>query len=210
MKDAAEVRDELLLERVAVGDEDAFRILYRRHQGALYRFALHMTGRPEAAEEVVQEVFMVLIRGTQQFDASRGPLGAFLFGIARNRVHRLLASDGRYVAMPEEWAEDLPARAYADFGRHPADATSELVQSELQAQVRRAVLSLPEKYREVVTLCDLEEMEYERAAAILECPVGTVRSRLNRARAMLAEKLTAALAPKEAARVTVPRIADAG
>ncbi|HVB99384.1 MAG TPA: sigma-70 family RNA polymerase sigma factor [Candidatus Dormibacteraeota bacterium] len=210
MRDAAEVRDELLLERVAVGDEEAFRALYRRHQGSLYRYALHMTGRPEAAEEVVQEVFMGLIRGPVKFDAERGPLGAFLFGIARNRVRRLLEADRRLVAMPEEWPEGLSTETDNVFGRRTLDAADHLARAEMNAQVRKAVLSLPERYREVVTLCDLEELAYEQAALILNCPVGTVRSRLNRARGMLAEKLTAALAPKPAVRVRVPRVADAG
>lgn len=209
MRDATDVRDELLLERIAAGDEEAFRGLYRRHQGGLYRYALHMTGRPESAEEVVQEVFMALIRKSETFDASRGPLGAFLFGIARNRVHRLLESDGRYVDMPEEWSEELSTQADGAFGREFLDATDLLARSETGNRVRKAVLSLPEHYREVVTLCDLEEMEYEQAAVMLNCPVGTVRSRLNRARAMLAEKLAAAFAPKPAVRTSVPRVADA-
>lgn len=208
MRDATEVRDELLLDRVAVGDEEAFRVLYQRHQGRLYRYALHMTGRPEAAEEVVQEVFMVLIRGSETFDASRGPLAAFLFGITRNRVFRLLETDRRYVEMPEDWSEDIPAGGCAAFVGDQVDATELLVRSEINARVRKAVLSLPERYREVVTLCDLEEMEYEQAAAILNCPVGTVRSRLNRARAMLAEKLIAVSAPRPAAGIAEPRVAD--
>ncbi|HVB33253.1 MAG TPA: sigma-70 family RNA polymerase sigma factor [Patescibacteria group bacterium] len=168
-----------------------------------------MTGRPEAAEEVVQEVFMVLIRGSESFDAQRGPLGAFLFGIARNRVYRLLEADRRYVTMSEEWPEELSAGCGA-IGRQPLDAADHLDRAETTAQVRKAVLSLPERYREVVTLCDLEEMGYEQAASILNCPVGTVRSRLNRARGMLAEKLAAAFAPQSAARVSLPRVADAG
>ncbi len=210
MRDAAEVRDELLLERVTVGDEGAFRALYRRHQGSLYRYALHMTGRPEAAEEVVQEVFMDLIRGPLKFDVRRGPLGAFLFGMARHRVHRLLEADRRLVDMPEEWSEGLSADDAGATGHPPLDAAAQLEREEMNAQVRKAVLSLPERYREVVTLCDLEEMEYGQAAAILSCPVGTVRSRLNRARAMLAEKLAAVFAPQATVRVSVPRVADAG
>lgn len=203
MSDAAELKDELLLERLAAGDEEAFQALYRRHQGPLYRYALHMTGRVEAAEEVVQESFMVLIRGGGKFDPGRGELAAFLFGIARNHVHRFLDADGRYQGLPAEGPEALAAQGpAAPFARENADPTAHLIQAETVAQVRRAVLSLPERYREVVTLCDLEEMEYERAASILHCPVGTVRSRLNRAREMLAEKLRVALAPSPAPRIS--------
>ncbi len=209
MSDAAEVREELLIERLAAGDEEAFRSLYRRHQQPLYRYALHMTGRHEAAEEVVQEAFMVLIREGRKFDPSRGSLSAFLFGIARNHVHRLLEADGRYQGLPEEGVEGLAGQGFASFGLEDSDLTDRLARAELSARVREAVLSLPEHYREAVTLCDLEELGYEQAAAILHCPVGTIRSRLNRAREMLAEKLRIALAPKPVPRFSSTRAWDA-
>jgi RNA polymerase sigma-70 factor, ECF subfamily len=192
MKDVAEVPDEVLLRRLAVGDEDAFQVFYARHHGPVFRFALHMTGRAEAAEEVVQEAFMALLREARKFDPSRGAAPAFLFGIARNHVHRLLDSDGRYLAFPEEGPD--AAQPAAGFAVHTPDFSGEIERAEISAQVRRAVLSLPERYREVITLCDLEEMGYERAATILACPIGTVRSRLNRAREMLAGKLRVVLA----------------
>lgn len=205
MSDAAELRDEILLERLAAGDEEAFQALYQRHQGPLYRYALHMTGRVEAAEEVVQESFMVLIRGGGNFDPGRGELAGFLFGIARNHVRRFLEADGRYQGLPDEGPDALAGQSPAPFVREEVDPATRLLQAEATAQVRRAVLSLPERYREVVTLCDLEELEYERAASILHCPVGTVRSRLNRAREMLAEKLRVTLVPGPS-----PRISAAG
>jgi RNA polymerase sigma-70 factor (ECF subfamily) len=205
MSDAAEVREEFLLERLAAGDEEAFQTLYRRHQGPLYRYALHMTGRREAAEEVVQEAFMVLIREGEKFDPNRGRLAAFLFGIARNHVHRLLEADGRYQGLPEEGIEGLAGRGPAPFTLADSDLAECLLRAELTTQVRRAVLSLPQRYREVVTLCDLEELDYEQAAAMLHCPVGTIRSRLNRAREMLAEKLRSALEPKPAPRISATR-----
>ena len=71
------------------------------------------------------------------------------------------------------------------------DLLGDLTQRETIEQIRRAVLSLPALYREVVVLCDLQDLSYQDAAAALDCPVGTVRSRLNRGRAMLAEKLGA-------------------
>jgi RNA polymerase sigma-70 factor (ECF subfamily) len=83
-------RDDLLLRRAAKGDEEAFALLYRRHQGALYRFALRMTGSAWGAEEIVQDVFMTLIRAPQKYDPERGSVGGLLFGIARNRVMKHL------------------------------------------------------------------------------------------------------------------------
>lgn len=196
MNNGNAVPDGDLFKRLAAGDEEAFRVFYLRHQGPLYRYALHMTGRKDAAEEVTQEAFMALIREAGRYDPKRGVPTAFLFGIARNHVRRLLETDGRYVNVGEEQDGAFEQALHAGrMGRQ--DLSDQVARAELTEQVRRAVLSLPEHYREVVTLCDLEEMAYEEAAAMLECPVGTVRSRLNRAREMLCGKLRAAVqAPK--------------
>jgi RNA polymerase sigma-70 factor (ECF subfamily) len=170
--------DEKLLERMLEGDEEAFTALYRRRQGPVYRFALHMTGSAAIAEDVTQEVFLALIENGRRFDGTRGPLLSFLYGIARNRVLRRIEKEraAESVSAAEEYA-----------GRE--DLLEDLTRRETVEQVRRAVLSLPEAYREAVVLCDLENTSYEDAAAVLECPVGTVRSRLSRGRAMLAQKL---------------------
>src|SRR5260370_26087043 len=78
--------DDVLLQRAAKGDEQAFLLLYRSHQAALFRFALHMTGSVWAAEEIVQDVFMTLMREPKKYDSARGAGGASLFGIAGNSV----------------------------------------------------------------------------------------------------------------------------
>ena len=83
---ATNERDDVLLRRSAKGDEEAFTLLYRRHQAPLFRFALRMSGNSWAAEEIVQDVFMTLIREPNKFDPERGTLGAFLYGVARNRI----------------------------------------------------------------------------------------------------------------------------
>src|SRR5580693_7519586 len=96
-----EIRDDVLLRRAAKGDEDAFTTLYRRHQAALYRFALRMTGNAWASEEIVQDVFMTLMREPSKYDAERGTVGAYLYGIARNRVMKHLERLPREVALDE-------------------------------------------------------------------------------------------------------------
>ena len=83
---ADQEQEDVLLRRAAKGDEEAFSSLYRRHQAALYRFALRMTGNAWASEEIVQDVFMTLMRDPRKYDATRGSLGGFLYGVARNRV----------------------------------------------------------------------------------------------------------------------------
>src|SRR3981189_995304 len=79
-------QDEELLKRSSRGDEEAFTNLYRRHADVLYRFAFRMTGSSWGAEEIVQDVFMTLVREPGKYDAERGTLPAFLFGIARNKI----------------------------------------------------------------------------------------------------------------------------
>jgi RNA polymerase sigma-70 factor (ECF subfamily) len=139
---------------------------------------MQMTGNVVVAEDVTQEVFMALIEHARRFNAQRGTVASFLYGIARNLVLRRLERDrgsGLDVAVEEiAGGEDL---------------LEDLTRRETVEHVRRAVLSLPPVYREAVVLCDLEDTSYEDAAAALDCPVGTVRSRLNRGRTMLAQKL---------------------
>jgi RNA polymerase sigma-70 factor (ECF subfamily) len=170
--------DQELLERSLAGDEKAFAALYRQRQGSIFRFALQMTGSVEVAEDVTQETFLALLGAGKRYDASRGTFTAFLYGIARNQVHRRIGGR-RHERLEEHAGEE--------------DLLEDLTRRETVDQVRRAVLSLPPAYREAVVLCDLGDASYEEAAAALECPIGTVRSRLNRARAILAQKLGATL-----------------
>ena len=180
-----EAGDQDLLRRVLDGDEESFTALYRRRQACVYRFALQMSGRPSVAEEVTQEVFLTVIRDAGRFDPRRGTLVAYLYGIARNHVLRSLERDRLYVPMQDEpECDGSPWTARED-------TLGDLTRGETIESVRQAVLALPANFREVVVLCDLHEMSYVDAAAVLGCALGTVRSRLHRARGMLLEKLKA-------------------
>jgi RNA polymerase sigma-70 factor, ECF subfamily len=183
---ATQERDDLLLRRAAKGDEEAFLLLYRRHQGALYRFALRMTGSAWGAEEIVQDVFMTLMREPKKYDPARGTVGAFLYGIARNRVLKHLERTPREVPLEEKNEDGTGAGIVLEDGFTPAMWAEK---RERMERVRMAVQELPVEFRETVVLCELEEMSYEEAAQALECPIGTVRSRLHRGRALLLAKL---------------------
>lgn len=176
-----------LLRSMLSGSEEAFAMLYRRYQSGIYRFARQMTGDTGLAEEVLQEVFLTLVRQGRCFDSRRGPLAAWLYGIARNCIRRCLERERPYVALENgadaESAADLLPDCVSEHG------LAGLESRETVEQVRRAVLALPENYREVVVLCELQELGYTEAAQILSCPVGTVRSRLHRARELLASRL---------------------
>lgn len=179
-------RDEVLLRRSASGDEDCFTQLYRRHQAPLFRFALRMTGNAWAAEEIVQDVFMTLVRDPKKYDRERGTVGAFLFGVARNRIMKHLERAPRDLQLPENGEDGYAVLQQMIDSRTPAHS-AEL--GERRERVRDAVLELPTEFREAVVLCLLEEMSYEDAARVLDCPIGTIRSRLHRGRALLLAKL---------------------
>jgi RNA polymerase sigma-70 factor (ECF subfamily) len=176
--------DDELLARLETGDEAAFQVLYRRRQGAIYRFALHVTSSTAVAEDITQEVFLTLIRNACRYDPERGTLNGYLFGIARKLVLRHLERTRMDVALDADEESPAPQLAVHD------DPVMAMADRERLEALRRAVHRLPRRYREVVVLCDLEEVDYADAAAILGCPIGTVRSRLHRARALLFEKLS--------------------
>jgi RNA polymerase sigma-70 factor, ECF subfamily len=186
MRIAEPERDDVLLRRAARGDEEAFTLIYRRHQAAMYRFALRMTGNTWAAEEIVQDVFMTLMRQPKKYDATRGALGAFLYGIARNRVMKHLERLPREVSLEEKNEDGTGSGIVLLDAATPATWVEKRERVE---HVRAAVLNLPAEFREAVVLCELEEMSYEEAAAMAGCPIGTIRSRLHRGRALLMAKL---------------------
>ena len=191
--------DDELLRLMLAGDENAFVTLYRRRQGGIYRFALQMSGSEAIAEDVTQEVFMVLMGEARNYDPMKGSLSAYLYGIARNHVLRALSRDRSFVSIGEGYEED--GETTHEQLVSPDDPLGDLTRSEVIESVRQAVTALPAHYREVVVLCDLHEMSYAEAAQVLNCAVGTIRSRLHRARSLLIEKLRATGEPGAASSI---------
>ena len=198
MKAVTNPTDDDLLRRMKAGDEEGFTALYRRTQGAVYRFALRMSGNTAVSEEVTQEAFLVLLRKPNLFDAARGTLQAFLIGVARNHLLKHWERERVYLPLDEEPARENGHRPTAAHLVAVGDPASHAVQTETTDRVRQAVLALPPNYREAVVLCDLEELSYEEAAAALDCAVGTIRSRLHRGRALLLSKLEMLRQPSRA------------
>ena len=198
--------DEQRLKAIRAGDERAFLELYRENQGGIYRFALRMSGEAALAEDVVQEVFMTLIGSADStYDPQRGSLGGYLFGVARNLVRRRLASRGRWVSFFDDKYDQEPQGSASHLLHNPemsgdpaSDPLVKLTRQETVESVRQAILALPEHYREAIVLCDLHEMRYQEAAQILDCSLGTVRSRLHRGRLLLLDRLKGESADAEA------------
>ena len=183
--------DAELLRLMLAGEEIAFTELYRRHKGFVYRFALLMSGQASVAEEVTQEVFLALLRNGHRYDPERGSLKAYLCGAARNQVLLLMEKERPYVQLVEESdeGESVPIAQLISGD----DPLGNCARNEANRLVRQAVQAQPPRYREVIVLCDFQEMSYPEAALTLDCPIGTVNSRLHRGHALLLKKLRAAV-----------------
>ena len=195
---ALTAEDPDLVTRLKRGDSAAARELYERHGGALLRFGMAMSNCRQTAEDLVHDTFVELLRQPGRFDPARGSVQSYLFGIARHRLSRIARVSARDAELPADGAGDAPdggtqppggdETAAASWGG-TEDTGEALDRARNIELVRAAVFDLPRVHREVVALCDLEELPYATVAAILGCPIGTVRSRLSRARALLATRL---------------------
>ncbi len=174
--------DEELLSEFRGGNQDAFAQLYSRKRNDIHRFLYQMSGCSSVADDLTQEVFVALFEKAETFKPERGALAGYLFGIARRVFSRWIAQKGAagLRELPEQETAAEPGFA---------DRIKDLDGQKLIERMRKAILTLPPLYREVLVLCDLQELSYTDAAGILDCSVGTVRSRLHRARALLCRKL---------------------
>lgn len=178
----AEPGDVALLADATGGDLEAFATLYRRHQQRVYRFARTMTGSCDAAEDITQEVFVVLLTDAARFDPARAAFTTYVYGIVRNLSRHRVRRE-----RPGPSVEDL-IRDGRDFDSD--DDPSRLVEgAELAGAVRRALVSLPSRYRELIVLCDLHDLSYEEAAQVVGATVAAVRSRLHKGRQLLRLRL---------------------
>ena len=182
------ISDTELVRLMRNGEKQAFTALYRRHHAALYRYALLRCGSNAIAADVVQDVFMGLMTDQYKYDALKGQLRYFLFGVARN------------VAMKHDNALQKTASAMNEFeddedqqneviceGAAPLER---LMRDQMAEDLRQAIASLATHYRDVLILYEIHEMSYLEIADICQINVGTVRSRLSRARLALAERLS--------------------
>jgi RNA polymerase sigma-70 factor (ECF subfamily) len=191
---ALTAEDADLVARLRRGDAAAARELYQRHGAALLRFGLAMSNCRQTAEDIVHDTFVEILRHPVRFDPSRGSVIGYLFGIARHRMSRVARVSMRNAGVPlstitEDSFDSDTGLTEENLPDSLQDAGDSLDRANDIERVRAAVLELPRVHREVIALCDLEELSYATAASVLDCPIGTVRSRLSRARALLATRL---------------------
>ncbi|HET9338395.1 MAG TPA: sigma-70 family RNA polymerase sigma factor [Casimicrobiaceae bacterium] len=179
LSERTEASDAVLAARLACGDPGALDPLYRRHKGIVYRFAMLWSGSPAVAADVTQDVFVHLLTRAADYDAARGPLSPWLLGIARNFVRRRTGT--------REFADGDDADALAPH--EPGTPETALIARAEIESLRRAIAALPPHYRDVLVLVELAERSYAEVAGICGLELNTVRSRLFRARALLARCL---------------------
>ena len=171
-----------LLRQARAGHADAFAALYRRHQAALYRYALLRCGSADRAADIVQDTFMALLTGGLQYDATRGQLLHYLFGVAR--ILACKRDGGGPATGPELTDDDAP-----ELASDAAGPLERLLGDEAADAVRQALAALAPHYRDVVILYELHDLSYQEIATICQIDLGTVRSRLSRGRAALLKRL---------------------
>jgi RNA polymerase sigma-70 factor (ECF subfamily) len=164
-----------MVERMMAGDESALSALYDRYSGMLFAMLVRILRDPQAAEEILQDLFLQLWRGAARFDASRGSLPAWLMVIGRNRaLSRLRTREHREI--PED-IEAFPANAVPSSVNLEDDAERHLLMEKL----RTAMATLPTEQREAVELAYFEGMTQTEIAARTGSPLGTVKSRVRTA-----------------------------
>jgi RNA polymerase sigma-70 factor (ECF subfamily) len=170
--------DAELLLAARQGSADAIAALYSKHSPLVYRFILRLSRDTAIAEEITQEVFLALLRNTERYDSNRASLSTWLCAIGRRQLWRHFERNQRFV--PFDSADDHFEPVSPDDG--PSEILS---RAEAIAIIREGLDSLPLLLKETIVLCELEELTYQQVALILDIPIGTVRSRLHRARARL-------------------------
>ena len=191
-----------LIQRLRARDASALEVLMERHAGRLYRVAYGITRNDADAEEVVQDAFLALFRKIDSFEG-RAALGSWLYRVTANAA--LIKHRGKRAKLEVSLEEQLPTyladghregdRSFllADWSETPEET---LLNGEARKKLERALDRLPDHYRAVVVLREVEGLDNEEIAKVLDESVPTVKSRLHRARMVLREELTRALGPR--------------
>jgi RNA polymerase sigma-70 factor (ECF subfamily) len=183
------INEEILIKQAVNGDLDAFNQLVLTYQDMAFNHAVALLGDQDLAEDATQESF---IKAFQAINAFRGgSLRSWLLKIVTNSAYDFLRRSRRHPLQPlfpdDENGEEVESPAW--LADPEASVQGSVEQNELSKEIYRAIDALPEAYRSVLTLIDLHELDYVEAAQALKIPLGTVKSRLARARLQMKEKL---------------------
>lgn len=181
--------DQLLVDRVQLGDKKAFGLLVAKYQRKLMRLVSRLVRDQAEAEDVVQEAFIKAYRALPQFRGDSA-FYTWLYRIGINTAKNYLVTQGR--RMPTSTDSDIQEAETFDDGEQLRDINtpeSMLATKQIAETVNIAMEALPEELRVAITLREIEGLSYDEIAEVMGCPIGTVRSRIFRAREAIAEKL---------------------
>ena len=172
---------EHIIARARRGDADAFEQLVAAYRNQVFRLALRMCGNEADADEVAQEAFLSAWKGLPNF-RGESRFSTWLYQLTTHAAIDLMRREKRQAA-----AEDIDGITAADDGPSPHP---QVERAETRREVRSALMQLPEEYRQVLVLRFMQELSYEEIGQTLKLPAGTVKSRLNRAKAQLKDILS--------------------
>ena len=177
-----------LVRRVQAGDKAAFDLLVRKYQHRIAHLVSRYVRDPAEAEDVAQEAFIKAYRGLANF-RGESAFYTWLYRIAVNTAKNSLVASGRRV--PDHGVDATEAEQYESGAllRDGATPEREMLSREIEAEIHRTIESLPRELREAITLREMEGLAYEEIATVMDCPVGTVRSRIFRAREAIDRRL---------------------
>lgn len=180
--------DQALVERVQQGDKRAFDLLVQKYQSRIAKLIARFVRNADDVQDVAQETFIKAYRALGNF-RGESAFYTWLYRIAINTAKNHLVATGRKTPSNAVDAQEVEKYGAGEWLTEFATPERELFASELQQTVNRAVESLPPDLREAITLREIEGLSYEDIAAVMDCPIGTVRSRIFRAREAIDEKL---------------------
>ena len=187
--------DDELIERYRAGDEDAFTLLVRRHQQPLVNFIARYINDRDGAEDLAQETFIRIFKASRRYKPGQAHFKTWMYHIASNLCKNELRNRGRRnrYRVDSVVESDGDSKQIDLIEDAPADAASQpevaLERKELQEVIQAAIADLPEQYRVPLVLRDLQGLSYDEISETLELRSGTTKSRINRARLMLKDKL---------------------
>lgn len=186
---ASKPTDEELVAAYLEGDHRAFEELVERYKNRIYNLAYRMLGNPEDAYDLVQEVFLLLVRKLPSF-RGEARFSTWLYRVVLNACYDRARKSRNHLSLQESPAEDLPELGETLADESAVSPEENMERAEIRKRVQEAISKLPPKFREVVVLHDIQGFDYREVAEILGISLGTVKSRLNRARNRLARELS--------------------
>ena len=185
--DPSATSDQDLLADLITGDMDAFEIIVNRYKDRLMNFVFRFIGNYDIAEDIVQETFLRVFRKRRDYKAIAN-FSTWIFTIAGNLAKSEIRRQKRWRFLSLDWTNEEMDKGIelSDPSKPPDKIADDQI---IDLKVQNAIESLPIKYKEAIILRDIEGMSYNQISQILKCPVGTVKSRVNRARFRIQKKL---------------------